>query len=300
MEEGGSVLQRVATNQILARRGVFSMKFGLFSMNSNACSFPENAVRIARLAERAGFESLWAGEHVVLPDPRTPESRMAPEERILDPVVMLTYLAAHTQRMRLGTGIIILPQRNPLVLAKELASLDELSGGRLLCGVGVGYVEAEMRAIGVPFAERGVRTDEYLAAMRAIWTQPRPAYHGQFVSFEGVQAHPQRNIPIIIGGHTPAAYRRAVLQGAGWYGFALDLPYTARCMAALQEALKQYERPLNLGELEISVTPSIPLTRAIVQQFADLGVHRLVLMPPADLDVSQLEAYVTHIGETII
>jgi alkanesulfonate monooxygenase SsuD/methylene tetrahydromethanopterin reductase-like flavin-dependent oxidoreductase (luciferase family) len=157
-----------------------------------------------------------------------------------------------------------------------------------------------MHAIGVPFAERGVRTDEYLAAMRAIWTQPRPAYHGQFVSFEGVQAHPQRNIPIIIGGHTPAAYRRAVLQGTGWYGFALDLPYTARCMAALQEALKQYERPLNLGELEISVTPSIPLTRAIVQQFADLGVHRLVLMPPADLDVSQLEAYVTHIGETII
>ncbi len=93
-------------------------------MNSYACSYPENAVRIAQLAEAARFESLWAGEHVVLPDPRTPESRMAPEERILDPVVMLTYLAAHTQRVRLGTGIIILPQRNPLVLAKELASLS--------------------------------------------------------------------------------------------------------------------------------------------------------------------------------
>ncbi|GHP00007.1 LLM class F420-dependent oxidoreductase [Reticulibacter mediterranei] len=276
------------------------MKFGLFSMNAYACSFPERAVRIAQLAEATGFESLWAGEHVVLPDPRTPESRMAPEERILDPVVMLTYLAAHTQRVLLGTGIIILPQRNPLVLAKELASLDELSGGRLLCGVGVGYVESEMRAIGVPFAERGARTDEYLDAMRAIWTQQKPAYHGQFVSFEGVQTHPQRNIPIVIGGHTPAAYRRAVLQGTGWYGFALDLSYTARCMAALQKALKQYERPLSLGELEISVTPSIPLTKAIVQQFADLGVHRLILMPPTHLDVSQLEAYITHIGETII
>lgn len=276
------------------------MKFGLFSMNSNICSYPETAVRIAKLAEAANFESLWAGEHVVLPDPRTPESRMAPEDRILDPVVALTYLAAHTQRVRLGTGIIILPQRNPLVLAKELTSLDTLSGGRFLCGIGVGYVEAEMRAIGVPFAERGARTDEYLAAMRAIWTQPKPAYHGRFVSFDHIQAHPQRNIPVVIGGHTPAAYRRAVEQGNGWYGFALDLAYTARCIKQLQEALKQYERPTDLGELEISVTPSIPLTREIVQQFADLGVHRLVIMPSSSFNESQLVDFVTRLGDTII
>lgn len=276
------------------------MKFGLFSMNAYACSSPENAVRIAQMAESAGFESLWAGEHVVLPDPRTPESRMAPEEPILDPLVMLTYLAAHTQQVRLGTGIIILPQRNPLVLAKELASLAVLSGGRLLCGIGVGYVEAEMHALGVPFAERGARTDEYLAAMRAIWTQPKPAYHGQFVSFEGVQAHPQRDIPIVVGGHTPAAYRRAVLQGTGWYGFSLDLSETASCVKQLQEALKQSARPTGLGELEISITPRIPLTRSIVQQFADLGVHRLILMPPTHLSISQLEEFVTHMGEAVI
>ena len=269
-------------------------------MNAYACSSSENAVRIAQLAERAGFESLWAGEHVVLPDPRTPESRMAPEEPILDPLVMLTYLAAHTHQVRLGTGIIILPQRNPLVLAKELASLAVLSGGRLLCGIGVGYVEAEMRALGVPFAERGVRTDEYLAAMRAIWTQSRPAYHGQFVSFEGVQAHPQRDIPIVVGGHTSAAYRRAALQGTGWYGFALNLSETASCVKQLQEALKQSARPTDLGELEISITPRVPLTRSTVQQFADLGVHRLILMPPAHLSVAQLEEFVTHMGETII
>ncbi len=254
------------------------MKFGLFSMNSYACSYPETAARIARLAEAAGLESLWAGEHVVLPDPRTPESRMAPDEPILDPIVMLTYLAAHTQQVRLGTGIIILPQRNPLVLAKELASLDVLSGGRLLCGVGVGYVESEMRAIGVPFAERGARTDEYLAAMRAIWTQPKPAYHGRFVSFEGVQAHPQRNIPIVVGGHTPAA----------------------RCLTQLQEARAQYDRPTDLGELEISVTPRISLTRAIVKQFVDLGVHRLIVMPPSSLSEPQLQKFVTNIGETLI
>src|SRR5260221_8802680 len=216
------------------------MKFGLFAVNMYACSYPETAIQIAQLAEEAGFESLWAGEHVVLPDPQAPPSPMAPHDRILDPVIALTYLSAHPQQVRLGTGIIILPQRNPLVLAKELASLDVLSGGRLLCGVGVGYVESEMRAIGVPFAERGARTDEYLAAMRAIWTQPKPAYHGQFVSFEGVQAHPQRTIPIIVGGHTSAAYRRATQQGTGWYGFALDLSDTARCVTQLQEALQQY------------------------------------------------------------
>ena len=276
------------------------MKFGLFSMNSYACSYPETAVRIAQLAEAAGLESLWAGEHVVLPDPRTPESRMAPGERILDPIVMLTYLAAHTQKVRLGTGIIILPQRNPLVLAKELASLDVLSAGRLLFGVGVGYVESEMRAIGVPFAERGARTDENLAAMRAIWTQPKPAYHGRFVSFEGVQAHPQRNIPIVVGRHTPAAYRCAVEQGSGWYGFALDLDDTARCLNRLQEARAQYDRPTDLGELEISVAPRISLTRAIVKQYVDLGVHRLIVMPPFSLNESQLQKFVTNIGETLI
>lgn len=276
------------------------MKFGLFSMNAHACSYPETALRIAQLAEAVGFESLWAGEHVVLPDPQTPESRMAPDERILDPIVTLTYLAAHTQQVRLGTGIIILPQRNPLVLAKELVSLDVLSGGRLVCGVGVGYVESEMRAIGVPFAERGARTDEYLAAMRAIWTQPKPTFHGRFVSFEGVQAHPQRNIPIVVGGHTPAAYRRAVERATGWYGFALNLNDTARCLTRLREAREQYDRPTDLGELEISVTPRLSLTRAIVKQFADLGVHRLIVMPPSSLSEPQLHEFVTNIGETLI
>src|SRR5579859_4946619 len=188
------------------------MKFGLFSMNTNACSYPESAARIAQLAESAGFESLWAGEHVVLPDPQAPPSPMAPQDRILDPVIALTFLAAHTKQVRLGTGIIILPQRNPLVLAKELASLDELSGGRLIFGIGAGYLEPEFRALGIPFTDRGVRTNDYLAAVRAIWTQPQPAYHGRFLSFEHVQAHPrpQRNIPVVVGGHTRSTYRRAV------------------------------------------------------------------------------------------
>src|SRR5215472_821570 len=198
------------------------MKFGLFAVNMYACSYPETTIQVAQLAEAAGFESLWAGEHVVLPDPRVPPSPMAPRDRILDPVIALAYLAAHTSRVRLGTGIIILPQRNPLVLAKELASLDELSGGRLICGIGVGYLESEFRALGIPFTDRGVRADDYLAAMRAIWMQPHPAYQGRFASFAGVQAHPQRHIPVVVGGESPAAYRRVVQSAQRWYGFHLD------------------------------------------------------------------------------
>src|SRR5438067_436408 len=154
-----------------------SLTFGLFSLNTGVCSYPATAVRIAQAAEAAGFDSLWAGEHVVLPSP------LAPEDRILDPIVTLTFLAAQTKRVLLGTGIIILPQRNPLVLAKELVSLDELSEGRLLFGVGVGYLEPEFRALGVPFADRGARSAEYLPAMLATCREPKPAYHGQFVSF---------------------------------------------------------------------------------------------------------------------
>src|SRR5690348_9782877 len=214
------------------------MKFGLFSMNTGPCSYPESAARLARLAEEVGFESLWVGEHVVLPDPQIPPSPLAPEDRILDPIVALTFLAAHTSKVRLGTGIIILPQHNPLVLAKELASLDVLSGGRLIFGMGVGYLEPEMRALGVPMTDRGARADEYLAAMRAIWTQSQPAYQGRFVSFEGIQAHPhpRQDLPLVVGGHTASAYRRAVQVGNGWYGFFLDLQRTAQALAGLEEA----------------------------------------------------------------
>ncbi|HLZ55929.1 MAG TPA: LLM class F420-dependent oxidoreductase [Ktedonosporobacter sp.] len=283
------------------------MKIGLFSMNSYACSYPETAVEIAQLAESAGFESLWAGEHVVLPDPQAPPSPMAPEDRILDPVIALTFLAAHTRSVLLGTGIIILPQRNPLVLAKELASLDELAGGRLIFGIGAGYLEPEFRALGIPFTDRGVLTNEYLAAMRAIWTQPQPAYHGRFSSFEHVQAHPRprRSIPVVVGGHTPSAYRRAVEQANGWYGFSLGFSGTARNLTSsldgLADALKRYNRPQELGKLEISVTPppgSVTLERA--RRYADLGVDRLIVWPKDGTSVADLRALVSEIGDTLI
>jgi probable F420-dependent oxidoreductase len=281
------------------------MKFGLFSINTGVCSYPDGAVRIAQAAEAAGFESLWAGEHVVLPSPRTAASPMEPQDRILDPVIALTFLAAHTQKLLLGTGIIILPQRNPLVLAKELASLDVLSKGRLLLGIGVGYLEPEFRAIGVPLEDRGKRTDEYVAAMRSIWHDEHPAFEGQFTSFAGVQAHPhpvqQPHPPVIIGGHSPSAFRRAVETANGWYGYNLDVERTATMVAGLRQAQAQYGRPAELGPLEISVSPpSMSVDLKAVEQYAELGVQRLVLLPPAIKDIARLEQFVLGSGETFI
>lgn len=283
------------------------LRYGLFSVNSYACSRPETAARIGRLAESAGFESLWAGEHVVLPDPRVRPSPMEPEEPILDPLIALATLAGETTTIRLGTGVIILPQRNPVVLAKQIASLDVLSGGRLILGLGVGYLEPELTAIGVPYRERGARTDEYLAAMRSLWYEGRPAFDGRFVRFSGVQARPRPGpLPVVVGGHTPAAFRRAVEQAHGWYGFWLDPDRTADCLQGLREAAERYPRPAELGELEISVTPVAnrqaagPIDEGTAARFLELGVHRLVLLPPRHLDGDALAGFVTQVGDTLI
>src|SRR5882762_8706184 len=229
------------------------MKFGLHSVNLHTCGYPDAAARFARAAEGAGFESLWVADHVVLPDPPSPERPMPPDQRLLDPIVALTFLAAHTTRILLGTGVIILPQRQALVLAKQLASLDVLSNGRLVFGLGVGWCEPEMRSVGVSFADRGRIADDYLAAMRAVWTQPKPAHHGPYVSFEGIQAMPRpvqtTTPPIVVGGRTPPAFRRAVTQGHGWYGFGLDLAETRKSVTALREAGQKYSRPTELGTL---------------------------------------------------
>ncbi len=278
--------------------------FGLFDLNTGACSDPETASAIARLAEDAGFDSLWAGEHVVLPDPREPPSPMEPLDPILDPIISLAFLAAQTRRVHLGTGIIILPQRNPLVLAKEIASLDVLSRGRFIFGIGVGYLEPEFRALGIPFADRGARTDDYLAAMRAIWSEAKPAHQGRFAPFAAVQARPQPvqqpGPPVVVGGRSPGAYRRAVEQGHGWYGFSMSVDATARALTDIRAAAAQYPRPASLGAIEISVTPRGPITLDDAQRYAALGVHRLILRLPTDPDPRVLEQFVTSVGETLI
>ena len=176
----------------------------------------------------------------------------------------------------------ILPQRNPVVLAKQIASLDVLSGGRFTFGVGVGYLEPEFRAIGANYEDRGAVTDEYLEVMAHLWYDEHPEHHGRFADFAGIDAHPrpvQRPIPIVVGGHSDPAYRRTVTRAHGWYGFALTPETAGAYLAALRIVAARNERPAELGELEITVTPRGRLTAETAGAFADLGVDRLVVMP---------------------
>ncbi|WP_331744287.1 LLM class F420-dependent oxidoreductase [Kitasatospora sp. NBC_01300] len=267
----------------------------MFGISAKATHGPRATARLAALAEELGYRSWWVGDHVALPDPRTPDSPMDAGEPILDPLVHLAYVAALTERIELGTGIIILPQRHPVVLAKQLASLDVLSGGRLRVGVGAGYLEPELAAIGVPLAERGARTDEYLDAMTALWTQPAPAFHGRHVAFDHLDAHPrpvQAGGPrILIGGHSPAAYRRAVARGHGWFGAGDSPDQLAANLAGLRKAADEVERPARLGPLELNYTAMTPVDSEAHRRYAALGLSRLVVYPlPLD-DVQEVADY---------
>ena len=259
------------------------MKIGFFGFNNGVLAEPETMARALRAMDEAGFESAWTGEHVVLIDPQEPPSPVPPEFPMLDTVAALAFAAGVTQRIRLASGIILLAQRNPVVLAKELSGIDRLSKGRLIFGVGVGYVPREFEVIGVPYGERGARVSEHIEAIRALWTQERPEFSGRFTRISGVRQKPmpvQRpHPPIIVGGMSPAAHRRAVRQGNGWYGFALTVEAAAASIAGLEQAAATEVRPQSLGELEITVTPPGPVDADTVKRYQDLGVSRLALLP---------------------
>jgi probable F420-dependent oxidoreductase len=257
-----------------------TVKIALFGINFGVCAEPDTLVRVAHAAEEAGLDSLWTGEHVVLPDPQVPPSPSSPRTPMLDPSVALAHIAACTERIRLGTGIIILPQRNAVELAKELASVDVLSRGRLLFGLGAGYLEPEFRALGANFEERGALTDESIEVLRALWTQDKPHFEGRFYRFSGIDAHPrpvQRpHPPIIVGGMSRSAARRAARFGNGWYGFFTTPESTSRSLGWIRESIERGERPEGLGPLEFSVTPPPPVTPDVVKRYAELGVHRII------------------------
>jgi len=264
---------------------------GLFALNQHAGG--EVLERIGPLAEELGYDSVWVGEHVVVPDPYSPPSPMQPLDPILDPLVALTFLAARTTRLRLATGIVILPQRNPLVLAKQLASLDAVSGGRVVFGMGVGYLEPEMTAVGVPMERRGTRAVEYLQAMRALWEHDRPSFEGEFVSFSGVNAYPrpvQNPLPVVMAGHSPAAHRRAARHADGWYGFFLRQGEVADQLEGLAVAVAEERR--DMSSFEVTVTPRGQTDADAVAGYGRMGVNRLVLLPPPAGSVDEIEAFV--------
>jgi len=183
---------------------------------------------VAAAAERCGFATLWAGEHVVMVDEplsRYPYSRdgqiaVPAAADWLDPLVALSFAAAATRHIRIATGVLLLPEHNPVLLAKQAASLDVLCGARLTLGIGVGWSREEFAALGVPFARRGARADEYLKVMRLLWREDVASFDGEWVSFRAVRVNPKplrdRRIPIVIGGNSDAALRRAATFGDGW------------------------------------------------------------------------------------
>jgi probable F420-dependent oxidoreductase len=288
------------------------MKFSLHFGNTNAPS-GEAAKRLAIAAEQAGFESVIAVEHVVWPTsyastyPYSPTGRLpgGPESKLPDPLIWFAYVGAVTTTLEFLTGILIVPQRNPLVLAKELATLDYMTGGRMNLGIGVGWLEEEFDALGVPFERRGQRTDEYIAAMRALWAGDDVSFHGEFVNFTGMSCNPKPvdgAVPIIVGGHSRAAARRAGRLGDGFFpatGAQVDVMPLIEL--ARQSAAEAGRDPEAL-EITTGCPDALPGSGkdplAAVAERAAAGINRIALPIPAF--GPDLEAGIAAFGEEVI
>lgn len=262
------------------------MQFGVMFANTMGFTEPEGARALAQGTEATGFESLWTVEHVVYPDgyestyPYSPKGKM-PGDRdtpIPDPLIWLSYVAACSTTLKLATGILILPQRNPLVLAKELSTLDQLSGGRMLLGIGVGWLREEFDALGVPWERRGERTDDYIAAMRALWDGDGASHDGGFASFERVSSNPkpvQGRVPIVIGGHSRAAAERAGRIGDGFFPGTGDLAELFDIVGQSAAAANRDPAAVELTAGHAGLFGDDPL--GAVEELRSLGVSRAVV-----------------------
>ena len=277
------------------------MKFGVMFANTGPFVEPDAAVELAQAAEEAGCESIWTVEHVVVPAGYTSQYPYAKDGRmpggkedfdIPDPLIWLAYIAAATTKIRLGTGVMIVPQRNPLVTAKAVATLDRLSKGRMILGVGSGWLEEEFQALGIPFERRGDRTDEYLRAMRAAWSDETASFHGDFVQFSDVYSRPQpinRDVPIIVGGHSKRAARRAGEIGDGFF------PGRGRPeeLSALFDHARRVAEQCGRDPEALEFTAGGPTTPEYVEQLAPIGVSRMIVPP---MDPSQF----TKFGDEVV
>lgn len=251
---------------------------------------PAHMASVAQRAEALGFESVWVAEHLVFPTeiksryPYTVDGMppINPATPLLDPLVVLTQIAALTSRIRLGTNIYILPLRHPIEVARMAMSLDLLSQGRLSFGIGLGWLEEEFAAVGIDFSSRGARTRECVKALRALWTESEPEFHGRHVSFGPLKFEPKPvqkpHPPILVGGESEAALRRAAAIGDGWYGVG-HTPETAAVQARrLRELLAEAGRAGQAFELTVSHGGG-PLGRDDLARYADAGIHRVVSLP---------------------
>jgi probable F420-dependent oxidoreductase len=246
----------------------------------------EGLTHLARSAEQVGIESLWTVEHVVVPKgyrspyPYSQDGKMpGPEESpIPDPLVWLSYAAAVTTKIKLATGILILPQRHPVYVAKEVATLDQLSGGRAILGVGNGWLRVEFDVLGVPFAERGTRTAESIQALRSLWSDGPSEFAGDHYRWPSIESNPKPRqrpaVPIVIGGHTPGAAKRAARLGDGFF------PAQADNLVELLTILRDECGKIGRDPSEIEITTGSLLTLDEVKRLRDLGVSRVVTGPP--------------------
>lgn len=263
------------------------MKFGLAFASSIAIDH-QASMEICRRAEAAGFESLWGGEHVILPSkiessyPYTADGKIPamPDTPIPDPLIWLAFAAAAAPSMRLGTCILIVPQRNPLILAKELATLDQLSGGKVELGLGVGWLQEEFDALGVPWERRGARNDEYIEAMRTLWSGPEVEFHGEFVDFPTVTCSPrpvQPTIPILVGGDSDVAIRRAARLADGYFPGEGDVDRLAALITRVRQAAQDAWRDPDDIEINAMFSTQMADPVAGVEKFTELGVGRIMV-----------------------
>ena len=265
------------------------MKTGLFAPFANPFSTPDYVAAFGREAEARGFHSIWVAEHVVLFDdyasqyPYSADGKIPAggESGILEPFTALSYLAAVTERIRLGTGICLVPQRNPVYTAQEVAAVDWVSNGRVDFGIGVGWLEEEFNAVNAPFPHRGPRTREYIDVMRRLWEDPVSEHHGEFYDMPALRQYPkpiqQPHPPIHIGGESDPALKRVAQFGQGWYGFNLLPDEIPPRLAALEKLLAEEGR--SRDDIEISICPYLKgADPDTVRRYEDVGVDQVILL----------------------
>ena len=253
------------------------MRLGVHLPQYGRAAQPETIRRAAVQAEELGFADVWVSDHLAVP-----AGAAYPPAFLYEPVVTLTWAAAATTRVGLGTSILVLPYRHPLHLAKELASLDLLSGGRLVVGAAAGWLEGEFDALGVPYAERGARTDEALDALRACWEGDDPVtFHGPTVRLDAmkVQPRPGRHIPVWVGGTSPAALRRAAARGDGWHGLFMGADELAPVLAALRRDRPEESFTLSMRVAWDGLSGDAGRMRAEAEAFAAAGLQHLMVSP---------------------
>ncbi|HUB38037.1 MAG TPA: LLM class F420-dependent oxidoreductase [Streptosporangiaceae bacterium] len=280
-----------------AGTGGDGIKVGLHVLGVGNGSRPDIVAAVADRADELGFATLWCGEHVVMvdePGSRYPYAEdgkiaVAADADWLDPLLALTFAAAFTTRITLATGVLLLPEHNPLIVAKQAATVDLLSGGRFSLGIGAGWSADEFAALGVPFSRRGARMAEYVAAIRQVWADDIASFHGDFTCFESVRVNPRpvrdRRLPVIIGGTTDAALGRVAEYGDGWYGFNVEAAAVPDRLRVLTDLCSRHGRKLRDLSIAVSVPNAGP---EVLPALAEAGVTELVVVasPPAAPDAA--------------